>query len=87
MGWCRSRSCCLPAIYLLARPVAGRPVAALAAGMVLMSDSAVNFGMPHPGWYAMALALLGLLGMRAWLGSGRAPGSWARGSRSGWRSM
>jgi hypothetical protein len=68
----------LPAIYLLARPVAGRPVAALAAVMVLMSDSAVNFGMPHPGWYAMALALLGLLGMRAWLGSGR--GAWLVGA-------
>jgi hypothetical protein len=62
----------VPAIYLLARPAAGRPAAIVAALMVFMADSGVAFGMPHPGWYGLALSLLGLLAMRAWLTGGRA---------------
>jgi hypothetical protein len=68
----------LPAIYLLARPIAGRPAAVCAALMVLMADSGVNFGMPHPGWYAMALGFLGLLAVRAWLSTDR--GAWLVGA-------
>ena len=62
----------VPAIYLLARPAAGRPAAIVAALMVFMADSGVAFGMPHPGWYGLALSLLGLLALRAWLRGGRA---------------